>query len=78
MPGTKTGGQKAALKNKLKYGDDFYANIGRVGGKKGHTRGFASLLLGSDNLTGRQRAIVAGSIGGKKSRRGKSTQKTIK
>lgn len=40
MSGTKTGGAKAAETNKRKYGPDFYARIGREGGKKGHTGGF--------------------------------------
>lgn len=32
MSGTKAGGLKAAVTNKAKYGDEFYANIGRKGG----------------------------------------------
>ena len=42
MSGTKTGGKKAAATNKAKYGNQFYANIGRKGGKNGHTGGFAA------------------------------------
>lgn len=42
MPGTKIGGQKAAITNKKKHGEDFYKNIGRKGGRNGHTGGFAS------------------------------------
>ena len=42
MAGTKAGGQKAASTNKTKYGKDFYAEIGRKGGKNGHTGGFAA------------------------------------
>lgn len=42
MSGTKTGGQKAAATNKKKYGPDFYAYIGRKGGRNGHTGGFAA------------------------------------
>lgn len=42
MAGTIEGGRKAAATNKLKYGDEFYANIGRKGGQNGHTGGFAS------------------------------------
>ena len=37
MPGTIEGGRKAAATNKKKYGKEFYANIGRKGGKNGHT-----------------------------------------
>lgn len=69
MAGTKIGGQRAAIKNKEKYGDDFYSRIGKLGGKIGKTGGFASKEKGKDGLTGPQRAIIAGAIGGKISRR---------
>lgn len=42
MPGTIEGGRKAAATNKKKYGEEFYANIGRKGGRNGHTGGFAA------------------------------------
>lgn len=42
MSGTKIGGQKARETNYRKHGADFYARIGRKGGQKGHTGGFAS------------------------------------
>lgn len=42
MAGTKAGAAKAALVNKARYGKDFYARIGRIGGRNGHTGGFAS------------------------------------
>lgn len=61
MAGTKLGGKKAAEENKRRYGSDFYANIGRIGGKAGHTGGFAA-----DPELARR----AGAIGGKKSKRG--------
>lgn len=70
MAGTKLGGQKAAATNKSKYGKDFYAKIGAEGGRKGVSGGFASVKVGVDGLTGRQRAEVAGQVGGRKSRRG--------
>ena len=63
MAGTKEGGRKAAITNKLKYGDGFYADIGAKGGRNGHTGGFAA---------NPELAKIAGSIGGKKSRRGKA------
>lgn len=72
MAGTLEGGIKAAAKNKSKYGKDFYARIGQMGGKIGRTGGFASKVVGADGLTGRQRASTAGAIGGRKSRRGSS------
>lgn len=63
MSGTKIGGQKAAATNKEKYGKDFYARIGKKGGENGHTGGFAANPV---------LASIAGAIGGRKSRRGKS------
>lgn len=41
MAGTKMGGKNAAATNKAKYGSDFYARIGAMGGRKGTTGGFA-------------------------------------
>ena len=42
MAGNKIGGIKASLKNKEKYGEDFYKNIGQKGGSVlGVTKGFA-------------------------------------
>jgi general stress protein YciG len=67
MAGTKAGGQKAAETNKRKYGKDFYANIGREGGKNGHTGGFAANPM---------LARIAGSKGGRLSKRGPS-KKTL-
>ena len=40
MSGTKAGGKKAAYANTQLYGRDFYARIGRMGGKLGKTGGF--------------------------------------
>lgn len=61
MAGTKAGGKKAAQTNMEKYGDDFYASIGRKGGRNGHTGGFAS---------NPELAREAGRKGGRISRRG--------
>lgn len=72
MPGTLEGGKKAAQTNKSKYGSDFYAKIGHIGGKNGTTGGFASNFVGKDGLTGRQRARIVGAKGGRISVRGKS------
>lgn len=60
MSGTLAGGNAAAATNKAKYGANFYARIGAIGGKKGHTGGFAA---------NRDLARVAGAKGGRKSRR---------
>lgn len=62
MAGTKTGGQAAAATNKAKYGADFYARIGAMGGTKGKTGGF---------YANRELARVAGAKGGRISRRSK-------
>lgn len=42
MAGTKIGGLKAARTNLREHGNDFYARIGAMGGRNGHTGGFAS------------------------------------
>lgn len=62
MAGTKEGGKQAAATNKSKYGNDFYAKIGALGGKKGHTGGF---------YANRELARIAGKKGGHISRRTK-------
>lgn len=67
MAGTKEGGLKAARTNREKYGDEYYANIGAAGGKKGHTGGFANKEL----------ARRAGAIGGRKSRRAEGVQEKL-
>lgn len=42
MAGTKEGGAKAASTNKLRYGTDFYRQIGRMGGRLSTGGGFAA------------------------------------
>ncbi len=61
MAGTKEGGRKAAETNKRKYGSEFYARIGREGGKNGHSGGFAANPM---------LARIAGAKGGRLSKRG--------
>jgi general stress protein YciG len=63
MAGTKKGGALAAKTNRTKYGKDFYARIGSMGGKVGRTGGF---------YANRDLARKAGAVGGRVSRRGKS------
>lgn len=67
MPGTVKGGKAAAATNKARHGKNFYAEIGRKGGKNGTKGGF---------YVNRELAREAGRKGGKKSRRGKSTSAT--
>jgi hypothetical protein len=64
MAGTVAGGKAAASTNKAKYGSDFYAKIGSIGGRKGHTGGF---------YANRELARLAGAKGGRISRRTKKT-----
>lgn len=64
MAGTVEGGKKAAAKN-LANDPDFYKRIGKLGGAKGTTGGFAA---------NRELARIAGAIGGKKSRRRKKPE----
>ena len=66
MAGTLKGGIAAAKTNKALYGKDFYRRIGAMGGKKGHTGGFAA------GEAGRERARKYGAIGGRISRRRKT------
>lgn len=61
MAGTKIGGMRAARTNLEKYGKDFYRNIGRKGGRNGHTGGFAA---------NPELAKIAGAKGGRISKRG--------
>ena len=61
MSGTKAGGLKAAETNKRLRGENFYREIGRIGGKNGHTGGFAA---------NRTLARLAGAKGGRRSKRG--------
>lgn len=70
MAGTVAGGLKAAQKN-LAKDPLFYVKNGRKGGLKSSSGGFASTKVGSDGLTGSQRARLAGAEGGRISRRGK-------
>lgn len=64
MAGTKLGGLKAAATNKLRHGADFYAQIGKKGGKNGHTGGFASMTP--------EQVKACGAKGGAISKRGKA------
>ena len=68
MAGNAIGGKKAAATNRERYGDNFYASIGRKGGQNGHTGGFAA---------DPELARKAGAIGGKKSRRGPAKKKEV-
>ncbi|HBG81417.1 TPA: hypothetical protein DDW69_01105 [candidate division CPR2 bacterium] len=60
MAGTTMGGKKAAQTNKERHGSNFYEKIGRVGGQKSTTGGFAK---------DPELAKIAGRKGGKASHR---------
>jgi len=68
MANTPQGIKKAKQTILEKYGKDYYANIGRKGGMNSKGTGFAYTGVGSDGLTGYQRAAKFGSIGGAKSK----------
>lgn len=63
MPGTKSGGAKAAATNIKRYGKAFYKRIGAKGGRNGTTGGF---------YANRELARTAGAKGGRISKRGKA------
>ena len=67
MAGTKAGGIKARNTNKERHGADYYQRIGAIGGRNGHTGGFAA---------NRELARIAGRKGGLISRRRKNTVQT--
>ena len=62
MAGTRAGGLKAAATN-MKNNPNFYRDIGRIGGRNGHTGGFAA---------DPELAKIAGAKGGRTSKRGKA------
>jgi hypothetical protein len=65
MPGTPTGGRKAAAAN-LARDPEFYKKIGAIGGRNGHTGGFAA---------NPELASIAGTKGGQISKRRPSPKK---
>ena len=69
MAGTSAGGKKASETNRKLHGKDFYARIGSIGGRNGHTGGFAS---------NPELARKAGAKGGRSSARGNSFVYTAK
>lgn len=68
MAGTAAGGKKASLTNIEKYGKDFYKRIGAMGGRNGHTGGFAA---------NPELARIVGAKGGRKSKRGKKSESVL-
>lgn len=69
MSGTITGGRKAAETNKIKYGEDFYKIIAAKGGRAKVPKGFSM-------MTRKQRSL-AGTLGGRKSKRRPSNNSVV-
>lgn len=67
MAGTRSGGLKAVATIKERYGNDFYVKAGRIGGKNGHTGGFASMTP--------ERRAECGAKGGRISKRGAARER---
>lgn len=63
MTGTIAGGKLAAETNKKRWGKDFYAVIGKLGGVRGGSPP-------GQFAHGKYDPSLAGSVGGKKSKRG--------
>ena len=74
MSGTVEGGKAAARACKSRFGENFYAEIGALGGKNGHTGGFAKKEPCDCNIIKDRHTIpqCAGVKGGTKSRRPQS------
>ena len=77
MSGTKAGGLKAVQTTTSRYGEDFYKKIGAKGGRNGKRGGFAATAVGSDGLTGPERASKFGAVGGRISRRKKKSLDSV-
>jgi len=67
LSGTKEGAAKSVAVIKSKYGEDYFKNIGKIGGTRGRTGGF----YGNS-----ERARAAGAKGGAISKRGPNKPKT--
>lgn len=78
MAGTIAGGKKAAAKN-LASDPNFYSKIGKIGGSRGNTGGFAyKELCPCDFIRTRHyKAMCAGKRGGMISRKNKRNMENI-
>lgn len=64
MAGNKAGGKKAYATNIERHGEDYYRNLGRIGGKKGAADGVVKGFALNPAL-----AVAAGAKGGRNSSR---------
>ena len=71
MSGTLAGGAQAAQTNKAKYGEDFYKKIGVIGAANYRKRQAEGIAKPRGFALDRDRARIAGALGGKLSKRGK-------
>ena len=71
MSGSAVGGRKAAMTNKKRYGKGFDSRIGKLGGSRGHTGGFAAYIncLCDEIPAKHHKAQCAGLKGGRISKR---------
>ena len=72
MSGTVSGGRAAAQTNKELYGDDFYKKLGAKGAEAYRKRQEEGTAKPRGFAANRERARIAGAIGGRISRRRKS------
>lgn len=56
MGGNNNGARKGAETKRKKYGDDFFSKIGHLGGSKSTPGNFGTTKMGTDGLTGKERA----------------------
>lgn len=78
MAGTPIGGKNASKTNRERYGEDYYKNIGAIGGsRRSQSKGFAYNTVCNCELIDRQHFIknCAGVKGGRASVRGKNKEK---
>lgn len=71
MAGTKAGGAKAAATNKARHGENYYAEMGKIGGEAPHSK--PRWFEQHPEL-----AAIAGAKGGRISRRGAAKNPTKK
>lgn len=72
MAGNKSGGLKTRDTNYDKHGKDFYKNIGSLGGKVSYKKDPITGKALKGFALNKERASLAGKLGGSISRRGKS------
>lgn len=72
MGGTIEGGQQARDTNIIRYGEDYYSNLGKAGAREYRQRQREGIALPRGFAANRELARTAGTLGGTISRRGKA------